>query len=150
MGVDNVDDDDDEVDGYGSGRRSGDQSESEKGSDVGGVWIVGNVEEIEDEEVSDVFSEDGAISVTDSAKFVQVNVMNSVKFAQSNVTGSVKFVQISVMDPVKFVQINVMDSVKFPQTKVMNSGFIRGEGRANVGRKRARRNARTDETGSSH
>ena len=59
-GVDNVDDDDDEVDGYGSGRRSGDQSESEKGSDVGGVWIVGNVEEIEDEEVSDVFSEDGA------------------------------------------------------------------------------------------
>ena len=59
-GVDNVDDDDDEVDGYGSGRRSGDRSESEKGSDVGGVWIVGNVEEIEDEEVSDVFSEDGA------------------------------------------------------------------------------------------
>ena len=59
-GVDNVDDDDDEVDGYGSGRRSGDQSESEKGSDVGGVWIVGNVEEIEHEEVSDVFSEDGA------------------------------------------------------------------------------------------
>ena len=28
--------------------------------DVGGVWIVGNVEEIEDEEVSDAFSEDGA------------------------------------------------------------------------------------------
>ena len=54
-GVDNVDDDDDEVDGYSSGRRSGDQSESEKGSDVGGVWIVGNVEEIEDEEVSDVY-----------------------------------------------------------------------------------------------
>ena len=51
--------DDDEVDGYRSGRRSGDRSESEKGSDVGGVWIVGNVEEIEDEEVSDVFSEDG-------------------------------------------------------------------------------------------
>ena len=59
-GVDNVDDDDDEVDGYSSGRRSGDRSESEKGSDVGGVWIVGNVDEIEDEEVSDVFSEDGA------------------------------------------------------------------------------------------
>ena len=59
-GVDNVDDDEDEVDGYSSGRRSGDQSESEKGSDVGGVWIVGNVEEIEHEEVSDVFSEDGA------------------------------------------------------------------------------------------
>ena len=58
-GVDNVDDDDDEVDGYCSGRRSGDQSESEKGSDVGGVWIVGNVE-MEDEEVSDAFSEDGA------------------------------------------------------------------------------------------
>ena len=55
-GVDNVDDDDGELDG----RRSGDQSESEKGSDVGGVWIVGNVEEIEDEEVSDAFSEDGA------------------------------------------------------------------------------------------
>ena len=35
---------DDEVDGYSSCRRSGDQSESEKGSDVGGVWIVGNVE----------------------------------------------------------------------------------------------------------
>ena len=32
-GVDNVDDDDDEVDGYSSDRRSGDQSESEKGSD---------------------------------------------------------------------------------------------------------------------
>ena len=59
-GVDNVDDDDDEVDGYSSGRRSGDRSESEKGSDVSGVWIVGNVGEIEDEEVSDVFSEDGA------------------------------------------------------------------------------------------
>ena len=27
---------------------------------MGGVWIVGNVEEIEDEEVSDAFSEDGA------------------------------------------------------------------------------------------
>ena len=39
---------------------SGDQSESEKGSDVGGVWIVGNVEEIEDEEVNDAFSEDDA------------------------------------------------------------------------------------------
>ena len=59
-GVDNVDDDDDELDGYGSGRRGGDQSESEKGSDVGGVWIVGNVEEIEDEEASDAFSEDGS------------------------------------------------------------------------------------------
>ena len=59
-GVDNVDDHDDEVDGYSSGRRSRDQSESEKGIDVGGVWIVGNVEEIEDEEVSDAFSEDGA------------------------------------------------------------------------------------------
>ena len=56
--VDNVDDDDDKVDGYSSGRRSGDQSESEKGSDVGGVWIVGYVEEIE--EVSDAFSDDGA------------------------------------------------------------------------------------------
>ena len=56
--VDNVDDD--EVECYSSGRRSGDQSESEKGSDVGGVWIVGNVEEVEDEEVSDAFSEDGA------------------------------------------------------------------------------------------
>ena len=59
-GVDNVDDDADGLDGYGSGRRSGDQSESEKGSDVGGVWIVGNVEEIEDEETSDAFSEDGS------------------------------------------------------------------------------------------
>ena len=77
-GVDNVDDDDDVVDGYSSGRRSGDQSESEKGSDVGGVWIVGNMEEIEDEEVSDAFGEDGA--------FVQINVMNSVKFVQINAT----------------------------------------------------------------
>ena len=59
-GVDNVDDDDDEPDGHGSGRRSGDQPESEKGSDGGGVWTVGNVQEIEDEEVSDAFSEDGA------------------------------------------------------------------------------------------
>ena len=32
----------------------------EKGSDVGGVWIVGYVEKIEDEEVSDAFSDDGA------------------------------------------------------------------------------------------
>ena len=60
MGVDNVDNDDDEVDGYSSGRRSGDQPESEKGNDVGGVWIDGNVDEIEDEEVSDAFSEDDA------------------------------------------------------------------------------------------
>ena len=61
-GVDNVDDDDDEVDSYSSssGRRSGDQPESEKGSDVGGVWIVGNVEEMEDEAVSDAFNEHGA------------------------------------------------------------------------------------------
>ena len=60
--VDNVDDDDDEVDSHSSssGRRSGDQPESEKGSDVGGMWIVGNVEEMEHEEVSDAFSEDGA------------------------------------------------------------------------------------------
>ena len=126
--VDNVDDDDDEVDGYSSGRRSGDQSESEKGSGVGGVWIVGNVEEIEDEEVSDVFSEDGADQRDGFAKFVQINVINSVKFAQSNVTGSVKFAQIGAM----------------------NSGFIRGEGRANVRRKRANRKARADKTGSSH
>ena len=34
-GVDNVDDDDDDLDGYGSGRRGGDQSESGKGS---GCW----------------------------------------------------------------------------------------------------------------
>ena len=58
--VDNVDVDDEEADGYSSGRRSGDQSEAEKVSDVGGVWIVGNVEVFEDEEVNDVFSEDGA------------------------------------------------------------------------------------------
>ena len=38
-----VDDDDHEVDSYSS-RRSGDQPESEKDSDVGGVWIVGHVE----------------------------------------------------------------------------------------------------------
>ena len=60
VGQDNVDDDDDEVDGYSSGRRSGDQSESENGGDFGGVWVVGNVEEMEDEEVNDAFSEDGA------------------------------------------------------------------------------------------
>ena len=56
------DDDDDEVHSYGSssGRRSGDQPESEKGSDVGGVWIVGNVEEMEDEAVNDAFNKDGA------------------------------------------------------------------------------------------
>ena len=34
---------------------------------------MGNVEEIEDEEVSDVFSED-QISVMDPVKFVQINV----------------------------------------------------------------------------
>ena len=88
-----------------------------------------------------------------SARTVQISVAqrrDSAKFVKISVTDSVKFVQISVMDPVKFVQINVMDSVKFPQITVMNSGFIRGEGRANVRRKRARRNARTDETGSSH
>ena len=43
-----------------SSRRCGDQPESEKDSDVGGVWIVGNVEELEDEEASDALSEDGA------------------------------------------------------------------------------------------
>ena len=60
---DNVDDDDDDFDSYSSSsssRRSGDQPESEKDSDVGGVWIVDNVEELEDEEASDAFSEDGA------------------------------------------------------------------------------------------
>ena len=58
-----MDDDDHEVDSHSSGSnstRNGDQPESEKGSDVGGVWIVGNVEELEDEEVSDAFSEDDA------------------------------------------------------------------------------------------
>ena len=56
-----MDDDDDEVDSYSSssGKRSEDQPESEKDSDVSGVWIVGNVEEM-DEEVSDAFGEDGA------------------------------------------------------------------------------------------
>ena len=59
---DDDDDDDDEVHSYGSssGRRSGDQPESEKGSDVVGVWIVGNLEEMEDEAVNDAFNEDGA------------------------------------------------------------------------------------------
>ena len=67
-----MDDDDHEVDNYSSsssGTRSGDQPESEKGSVVGGVWIVWNVEEMEDEEVSKAFSEDGA-----SVKFVQISV----------------------------------------------------------------------------
>ena len=100
-GVDNVDDDDDEVDGYSSGRRSGDQSESEKGSDVGGVWIVGNVEEMEDEEVSDAFSEDGA-DQRDG-------------FSGSRADQRDGFV------------------------------FFQGEGRADVRRKRERRNARADE-----
>ena len=77
-----MDDDDDEVDGYSSGRRSGDQSESEKGSDVGGVWIVGNVEEIEDEDVSDAFSEDGADQRDGFSKFVQISVTDSAKFVQ--------------------------------------------------------------------
>ena len=34
--------------------------ESETDDEVGGVWIVGNVEELEDEEVRDGFSEVGA------------------------------------------------------------------------------------------
>ena len=58
-----MDDDDHEVDSYSSNsgsRRSGDQPESQKDSDVGGVWIVGNVEELEDEKASDAPSEDGA------------------------------------------------------------------------------------------
>ena len=93
-------------DGCSSGRRMGDQSESEKGSDVGGVWIVGNVEEIEDEEVSDAFSEDCA---DQRGGFSNTRADQGDEF-----------------------------------------GFFRGEGRANVRRKRARRNARTDETGSSH
>ena len=81
---------------------------------------------------------------------MQSNVKGSVKFVKISVTDSVKFVQISVMEPVKFVQINVMDSVKFAQIRAMNSGFIRGEGRANVRRKRVRRKARADEIGSLH
>ena len=53
-----MDEDDHEVDRHSSSsssssRWSGDQPESEKGSDVGGVWLVGNVEEFEDEEVED-------------------------------------------------------------------------------------------------
>ena len=32
-------------------RRSGERSESEKDDEVGGVWVVGNVEELEDEEM---------------------------------------------------------------------------------------------------
>ena len=58
-----MDDDDHEADrdsSNSSSRRSGDQPESEKDSDVGGVWIVGNVEELEDEKASDALSEDGA------------------------------------------------------------------------------------------
>ena len=43
--VDNVDEDDAES------RRSGERYESEKDDEVGGVWIVGNVEELEDEEM---------------------------------------------------------------------------------------------------
>ena len=46
--------DDDDMDSHcSSNRRSGEQPESEKDSDVGGVWIVGDVEELEDEEVMD-------------------------------------------------------------------------------------------------
>ena len=58
-----MDDDDHEVDrdsSNSSSRRCGDQPESEKDSDVGGVWIVGNVEELVDEKASDALSEDGA------------------------------------------------------------------------------------------
>ena len=64
-----MDDDDHEVDSYSSNsssRRSGDQPESEKDSDVGGVWIVGNVEETNKR-------------VTHSARTVQISVMDSVE-----------------------------------------------------------------------
>ena len=44
------------------------QSESKKGSDVGVVWVVGNVEEREDEEVNDAFSEDGECQRDDFSK----------------------------------------------------------------------------------
>ena len=120
---------------------------------------LGTWREIEDEEVSDVFSEDGA---DQRAKFVQINVINSVKFAQSNVTGSVKFVKISVTDSVKFVQISVMDPVKIRADQ--RDGFSKipadhGDGFGFYSRRRTckcqeetgeTKRAGTNETGFSH
>ena len=67
-GVDHVDDDD--LDSHSSSsRRSGEQPESEKDSDVGGVWIVANVEDLEDEEVMDEgneFCEEVPIQILDT------------------------------------------------------------------------------------
>ena len=143
-GVDNVDEDDvDEVDRYSSssGRRSGDQPESEKGSDVGREWIVGNLEELEDEETVSEGSEycemeegtgrpecrskywaqiradqrDGfsgsRADQRDGFSNIPADRLDSVKFVQISVM--VKFVQVSATDPEKFVQTNVIDSVKF-------------------------------------
>ena len=50
--------DEDDVGSHSSSsRRSGEPPESERDSDVGGVWIVGNVEELEDEEAMSEGSE---------------------------------------------------------------------------------------------
>ena len=79
-----------------------------------------------------------------------VLLFSSARTVQISVTDAVEVVQINVTGSIKFVKIDVTDSVKITQIKVMNSGFSGGEGRANVRRKRARRKARADETGSSH
>ena len=53
-----------------------------QGSDVGGLWIVGNVEEMEDEEVlrESYVQQTRCILI----KFVQINVMDSIKFVKTD------------------------------------------------------------------
>ena len=48
------------------------------------------------------------------------------------------------------MQTSAMDSVKFVKTRVMDSGFIRGQGRAKVRRRRTRQRMQVETTGSLH
>ena len=58
-------------------------------------------------------------------------------------TDSVKIVQSNVTESKKIVKTDATDSVNFMQVRVMDSVFIRGQGRANIRRKRATRKALT-------
>ena len=74
--VGNVDEDD--VDS----RKSGGRSESEKDDEVGGVWIVGNVEELEDEEM--IRREVGGADPSTGHKFAKTNAMDSVEMMRNS------------------------------------------------------------------
>ena len=92
-----------------------------KHSDVGGVCIVGNVEELEDEKMMDEcreFCEEEEGTGRPGAdpntrhKVVQIDVMDSVKFVQARTTDPAKLVQTGGVEPVESKQTFVTNSAK--------------------------------------